>query len=103
MKSNNMHLRLFAAILFSGLALAAPEAAFAQDPLAGATRGAQTLQSSLASFGLIVGGIGMVACLMLGFFGKLNWKWVGTGVGVSFAMAIVPSTIQWLSGLAGAN
>jgi hypothetical protein len=101
MKSSNT--TLLAAIFFAGLAMADP--ALAQvgggDPLAGATAGAQTLQRSLASFGLIVGGIGMVACLMLGFFGKLNWKWVATGVGVSFAMAIVPGAIQWLSTLAG--
>src|SRR3546814_13816137 len=72
---------------------ATPSLAFAQagDPFAKATTGAASFRESLTQFALVVGGIGMVACLMLGFFGKLNWKWVSTGIGVSFALAIVPS------------
>ena len=83
---------------------AAPHIALAQEnPFAGATAGAEQFRAQLASFALIVGGIGMVACLMLGFFGKLNWKWVATGVGVSFSIAVVPGAIRWLSTLAGAS
>lgn len=74
----------------------------AGNPLAGATDGAAEFRDALAQFGLVVGGIGMVACLMLGFFGKLNWKWVATGIGVSFAMATVPGAITWLASLSGA-
>src|SRR3546814_5744123 len=56
--------------------LATPSLAFAQagDPFAKATTGAASFRESLTQFALVVGGIGMVACLMLGFFGKLNWK-----------------------------
>lgn len=70
------------------------------DPLAKATTGAATFRDSLAQFGLVVGGIGMVSCLLLGFFGKLNWKWVSTGIGVSFAIVAVPGLINWVSSLA---
>ena len=45
----------------------------------------------------------VVAILMLGFFGKLNWKWVATGIGVSFALAIVPTAIGWLDRIGGGN
>jgi hypothetical protein len=90
------------------LALTAiPEVAFAQasttDPFANATKGADTFRKSLTSFALVVGGIGMVGCLMLGFFGKLNWKWVGTGMGVSFGLAVVPQAIGWIANLANAS
>ncbi|QAY80219.1 hypothetical protein [Sphingosinicella sp. BN140058] len=96
----------FAQLALALAAVAMPEIALAQafdtsNPLGKATAGANTFRKSLATFGLVVGGIGMVACLMLGFFGKLNWKWVSTGVGVSFAMAIVPNVIGWLSTLGG--
>ena len=36
---------------------------------------------------------------MLGFFGKLNWRWVATGVGVSFAISGVAAMISYLSSL----
>lgn len=91
------------AIALAAAMIAIPEIAAAQsNPFAGAESGARQFQQQLTSFALIVGGIGMVACLMLGFFGKLNWKWVATGVGVSFALAVVPGAIEWLSTLAGA-
>ncbi len=88
--------------LVAGLVLLAPNEAMAQDPFANASKGAETFRQSLTTFALAVGGIGMVSCLLLGFFGKLNWKWVATGVGVSFGLAVVPGAITWLSTLAGA-
>lgn len=92
---------LTGALVVAGLALAITEPAFAQDPFAKASGAARTIFSSLSQFALVIGGIGMVACLLLGFFGKLNWKWVWTGVGVSFALALVGPTLTWLSGLGG--
>lgn len=107
MKSSNYNLA-FSALFFAAMAITVlfPETAFAQsaaNPFGAAANGATQFRRSLQSFALAVGGIGMVACLLLGFFGKLNWKWVGTGVGVSFAIAIVPGAIGWLNGLAGAT
>lgn len=92
---------VLAAMAIVGAATLIPDVAFAQaDPFANAERGAVKFRDQLASFSLVVGGIGLIACLMLGFFGKLNWKWVSTGIGVSFAIAIVPGAINWLSALA---
>lgn len=77
-----------------------PDVALA-NPFAGAEAGARQFRDSLKSFALVVGGIGVVSCLLLGFFGKLNWKWVATAVGVSFSLAIVPRAIDWLDSLSG--
>lgn len=76
-----------------------PQEAFAQDPFAKATGASQSVANSLKTFALAVGAIGMISCLLLGFFGKLNWKWISTGVGVSFALAIVVPAINWLNSL----
>src|SRR3546814_14401885 len=97
------NLKTVAAVAMVAAIAATPSLAFAQagDPFAKATTGAASFRESLTQFALVVGGIGMVACLMLGFFGKPNWKWVSTGIGVSFALAIVPAAIGWVSGLAG--
>ena len=86
------------------LGFAMTDTAFAQavngsDPFSTASTAANTFEKSLATFSLAVGGIGMVACLLLGFFGKLNWRWVATGIGVSFAIAGVPPMISYLSSL----
>ena len=87
---------LFMAFLMVGL----PGTAFAQtNPFDGAQGAAESVQETFKNFALAVGGIGMVACLLLGFFGKLNWKWVSTGIGVSFALAIIPTMIGWLASL----
>lgn len=83
-----------------------PEMASAQsggaavNPFASATTAADKITTQLKTFALAVGGIGMISCLMLGFFGKLNWKWVATGIGVSIGIAIVVPSITWLSTLA---
>jgi predicted tellurium resistance membrane protein TerC len=92
----------FAFALMLAFALVAfPDAAFAQDPFGTARTAAQSFSRTFASFALAVGAIGMISCLLLGFFGKLNWKWVATGVGVSFGIAIVTPAITWLNGLGG--
>jgi hypothetical protein len=41
-----------------------------------------------------------VDLLMLCFFNKLNWKWLSTGIGVCFAINLVPSIISFVSGSA---
>ncbi len=69
------------------------------NPFETATSATDGIMDGLQTFALAVGGIGMISCLLLGFFGKLNWKWVATGIGVSFAIAIVPGTITWLGSL----
>lgn len=77
-----------------------PSDAHAQgDPFEKATEAAQAARDGLRTLSLSIGMVGMIACLMLGFFDKLNWKWVATGIGVSFALSIVPQTISWLAGM----
>ncbi len=98
------NLTFMAAFAVAAVFIVMPEAAFAQaggDPFASAAGAARNVRKTFTSFALAIGGIGMVACLLLGFFGKLNWKWVATGIGVSFALAIVPTAINWLDGLSG--
>jgi hypothetical protein len=86
-----MFLVAFVVVMLPGIAHA--------DPLTAGTQAATSVQRTFKTFALAIGGIGMVACLMLGFFGKLNWKWVATGIGVSFGLAVIPSVITWLDGL----
>lgn len=91
----------------AALAVTVPEtAAFAQavgggssDPFQSAASGADSVRQGIATLALSVGGIGVICSLMLGFFNKLNWKWVATGIGVSFAIAIVPTGISYLNNL----
>jgi hypothetical protein len=91
---------VLAAFLVAFLVVALPGSAYAQtNPFTGAEGAAKSVQQTFKNFALAVGGIGMVACLLLGFFGKLNWKWVSTGIGVSFALAIIPTMISWLASL----
>ena len=96
-----------AAFAFAALFLVMPESAMAQsnptsNPFTNAEDAAQDVVRSLTTFALAVGGIGMISCLLLGFFGKLNWKGVATGIGVSFGIAIVPTAIGWLNSLGAA-
>lgn len=93
------------ALFMAFVMIAMPEVAYAQtagDPFASAASAAGNVRRTFTTFALAVGGIGMVSCLLLGFFGKLNWKWVATGIGVSFGLAIIPSAINYLSTLSGA-
>lgn len=101
--SGRYNLSLLALFMVFAVALV-PEVAYAQtgtDPFATAATAASTVRRTFTTFALAVGGIGMVSCLLLGFFGKLNWKWVATGVGVSFGLAIIPTAINYLSTLSG--
>jgi hypothetical protein len=100
MRNRNM-MTYTAALLAAFFLIAYPDAAFAQDPFGTARSAATTFSRTFASFALAVGAIGMISCLLLGFFGKLNWKWVATGVGVSFGIAIVTPAITWLNSLGG--
>lgn len=72
--------------------------AFAQDPFAEARQAACATQQGLTRLAGAVGIIGMTACLLLGYFNKLNWRWLATGIGVSFFINTVPS---WVMSLAG--
>lgn len=97
------NLKSIAGVAIAAAMVAIPGVAFAQaagNPFQGAQTGAASFRDALTQFALVVGGIGMVSCLLLGFFGKLNWKWVSTGIGVSFALAVVPGAITWLYSLA---
>ena len=85
-------------VLFVGFI---PGVAHAQDPFGTATQAAGQVAATFRTFALAVGAIGMISCLLLGFFGKLNWKWVATGIGVSFGIAIIGPAISWLNGLGG--
>lgn len=87
------------AFAFALLLVFAPGIAHAQDPFGTATQAANQVTNTFKTFALAVGAIGMISCLLLGFFGKLNWKWVATGIGVSFAIAIVTPAISWLNSL----
>ncbi len=87
-----------AAMLAAFIFLALPGVAHA-GPFDTATSASQQFARTFATFALAVGAIGMISCLLLGFFGKLNWKWVATGVGVSFGIAIVTPAITWLNSL----
>lgn len=93
------NLKSIAGVAIAAAMVAIPSVAMA-NPFAGAQTGAASFRDALTQFALVVGGIGMVSCLLLGFFGKLNWKWVSTGIGVSFALAVVPGAITWLYSLA---
>ena len=79
-----------------------PDIAFAQgDPFATAKEKTCEAQRGLKQLAGALGAIGMVACLMLGFFNKLNWKWLSTGIGVCFAINLVPSIMSFIAGSPG--
>ena len=83
------------------LLLSHPDIALAQDPFATAKAKACDAQRGLRQLAGALGAIGMVVCLMLGFFNKLNWKWLSTGIGVCFAINLVPSIMQFIAGSPG--
>src|SRR4051812_34794649 len=92
---------LLVALAAAALNLIYPQAAWAQNPFAEATSAAGIISEGLRTFALAIGGVGMTACLLLGFFNKLNWQWAATGIAVSFTLAIVPSALDWLTSLGG--
>ena len=79
--------------------IASPAFADLSSPFDKATSAANSVATSLTTFALAVGLIGTAICLMLGFFGRLNWKWIATSIGVSFALAIVKITVNGLFSL----
>ena len=81
------------------LLLLYPDAALAQADPTAKDKACQA-QAGLRQLAGALGAVGMVACLMLGFFNKLNWKWLSTGIGVCFAINLVPSIISFVSGSA---
>ena len=68
------------------------------DPFATAVAKACAFQQGLQRLAASVGMVSMVICLMLGYFNKLNWRWVATCLGVSFSLSVVPT---WVMSLAG--
>jgi len=74
--------------------------AYAQDPFANAKIKACAAQQGLKQLAGAVGMLGIVACLLLGYFNKLNWRWLATAIGASFALSSVPSIISWAGGQA---
>lgn len=91
-----------AMIALAVLVVAHADPAFAQaDPFATARAKATEIQTSLQRLASAVGMIGITVCLMLGYFNKLSWKWLATGIGVSFALNVVPGFVRALASLAG--
>jgi len=90
-----------AAIALLAMAMVVAVPAFAQagpDPFATAVAKACAFQNGLKRLAGVVGMIGMTVCLMLGYFNKLNWRWVATCLGCCFALGTVPA---WVMALAG--
>lgn len=84
------------------LVLFHPDVAWAQaDPFATAKEKACQAQQGLKQLAGAIGAIGMIACLMLGYFNKLNWKWLSTGIGVCFTINLVPSIMGFIAGSPG--
>src|SRR3546814_5338955 len=77
-----------AAVAMVAAIAATPSLAFAQagDPFAKATTGAASFRESLTQFALVVGGIGMVACLMLGFRSEEHTSELQSLMRISYAV-----------------
>jgi hypothetical protein len=99
MRLNGSEATRWAAALVVLLVVAHAVPALAQaDPFAMAKQKACDVQAGLRQFAGAVGMLGMISCLMLGYFDKLNWRWLATGIGVSFALSTVPPIIGWAGG-----
>ena len=70
----------------------------AADPFAEAVAKACAAQEGFIRLAGAVGVLGMMACLLLGFFNKLNWRWLSTGLAVSFFVNIIPEMVMKLAG-----
>jgi archaellum biogenesis protein FlaJ (TadC family) len=74
--------------------------AYAQDPFAGAKAKACSAQQGLKQLAGAVGMLGITAALLMGYFNKLNWRWLATAIGASFALSTIPGIIGWAGGQA---
>ena len=72
--------------------------ALAQDPFAVAKDKACQAEQGLRRLAGAVGMLGITACLLLGYFDKLSWRWLATAIGCSFAISLVPGIISWAGG-----
>lgn len=53
------------------------------------TKAAAGIAGGMAKLAMAFGAVGAICCLLLGMFGKLNWKWVLSIGGSSFGIAMV--------------
>ena len=90
-----------AAVTIAVLAIHADPACAQADPFATAKAKATEIQAGLETFATSVGMIGIICCLLLGYFNKLNWRWLATGIGVSFAIGTVPGFVRTLASFGG--
>ncbi len=76
----------------------ATDPAYAQDPFGMARQKACQAQVGLKRLAGAVGMLGIMVALMLGYFNKLNWRWISTAIGASFALTTIPGIILWAGG-----
>ena len=78
--------------------LALQDAAWAQDPFATVTAKACQAEQGLKKLAGAIGILGIVSCLMLGYFGKVNFKWLATGIGASYAVPLATGIVSFFAG-----
>lgn len=102
MHSNDRHAMMKTLLVVMAVAAVVMivDPAYAQDPFANAKLKACAAQQGLKQLAGAVGMLGIVSCLLLGYFNKLNWRWLATAIGASFALSSVPSIISWAGGQA---
>lgn len=86
--------------VFVGLSIADPafaQAQLGQDIFKTPTDAACGISKGISTFAMAIGLIGIVCCFILGFFGKLNWKWLITAGGSSFGIAMAGFVIKQMS------